>query len=1065
MKHYKPSGGKAKKRLLALVLALALICSSLMSVYANGVATMDDDFFVDDGFGMDDDFGVDLQMDDDYGVDEEPDWMSHADGITEKKDSLGNIVYEYGKDTIFDWTGDDVIASPYPDGEQMDPGFAIPTITYRFWLSEKDDAALEAFNEEVASGVELYGMTEAEYIDLYGPNDGMFSAVHIADGGSLWDNSFKNPTAADAPNAGKPNFAGWYTVDEYGYQRKFTFDANCDQTYVEAGVVHTGESATVDVFARWSANATDTASQPVTNPKFDDTLDDHTYDKWYAALVSSSDSAFQGLLEKYTDDEGFCEYLDNLPEDEIKYLSEKIEATAETIPGNRTVDITQGASSTIKVFESNSRSSITKLEYKCSQTGITAEATSDKKGYTITVNDTVPEGKYTITVTYTYTYYEYDSRRHDFIEKSVTATDTVTVNVQEKQEPIKEYSQKAYDPKEYVAWDVVGAYDKDTGKPAEGMDNASNYIESVTMAGKEVVWGESDDDYPRYTDDKEYPTHQMPNNPVSMGVRVGKTLSTYFGKDLTSSDPSKSVTLTIKPKAGYYVSGFWIVCCGGGANGWYGSTPYDCKVMEYDNEHRATFEFSDTAGGTVTATVESKHFGHNAMANDQNFILISVAPIPTPLFVEYDYGEIKDRVADADKAIFTTPTSWTTTSNQNVYGTTGKVDTQNTQYRYAYQSGKPTDSANWKHYANTVTGQAKTAAANAGYYFAGWKAEYYTDAKAESVTNDPDGKNYNYNLSDHYSAEKTYAEGDKVDLLMHVKLTAQWKPIQLKVTKQVVGLDEINEHKGKEQTYVLTLQKLNADGSTYTNVKTTGYIITGDGVVSYIFGADVVDPTLELAITPGTYKVVETGNYNISGTSTNAYCTVSYPVETVVVTADGTVKELKVFNTYSSEPATTTVTIEKQVTGFMGDPTKDFNFTVGFTGDSDCITAHKGEGTISVDWTKGFTLKDNESITFENVPIGAIVTVTETGAADYKVTSDVDSKVYAADRDGENTDAVFTYKVENATTTENPNKIVVTNNKTILPDAGIDLGSVTPYLFLLCVGAVGVATLKRKRER
>ena len=94
------------------------------------------------------------------------------------------------------------------------------------------------------------------------------------------------------------------------------------------------------------------------------------------------------------------------------------------------------------------------------------------------------------------------------------------------------------------------------------------------------------------------------------------------------------------------------------------------------------------------------------------------------------------------------------------------------------------------------------------------------------------------------------------------------------------------------------------------------------------------------------------------------------------------------------------------------------------------------------------------------VPIGAQITVTETNADDYDVSAKVGNESLAK-VEGSN---AFTYTTVNANNNADLNKIVVTNHKTADVDAGVDLGSATPYLFLLCVGAVGVATLRRKRR-
>lgn len=362
MKHEKSSRCSIKKRLLALGLAAMLTCGSLLPVYAHNGASAGDLAP-----------GVQQQTDADGNV-------SYVDGA--QQDAGGYIVHEYGEDSIVDWSQvdpDQLIVSPYPDDEIMDPGFAIPTITYRFWLTRKDETALAAFDTALASGTKLYGMTAAEYTELYGPNEGLFSAIHIADGGSLWDNSFANPSAADAPDAGMPVFAGWYTLDGSSEEQDFTFDTNCSEEHIFAGVVAAAKSETVDVFARWSRSAEDQAEPPTTDPNASDTLEDHTYNKWYAALVSSSDPAFEGLLEQYTADEGFCDWLDTLPEDEIRALSERMDAATQTLEARAVSARTVRVGGRITLYSSREPSDLSNRSYEWRMTGTTEIVSLDQE--------------------------------------------------------------------------------------------------------------------------------------------------------------------------------------------------------------------------------------------------------------------------------------------------------------------------------------------------------------------------------------------------------------------------------------------------------------------------------------------------------------------------------------------------------------------------------------------------------------------------------------------------------------------------------------------------------------
>lgn len=206
----------------------------------------------------------------------------------------------------------------------------------------------------------------------------------------------------------------------------------------------------------------------------------------------------------------------------------------------------------------------------------------------------------------------------------------------------------------------------------------------------------------------------------------------------------------------------------------------------------------------------------------------------------------------------------------------------------------------------------------------------------------------------------------------------------------------------------------------------------------------------------------------------------------------------RVVNFYAHyKKVTSNVTITKQVTGLLGDTNKDFEFRVNITqkDGSDCskgVTAKKDN--VSFELKNGFNLKHGESVTLENVPVGAIITVTEeTPGAHYKVTA----TGYTTEQDG-GSDVTFTYvAVENTATASDAdeanlmllsmdedtavdadgdavaydsgievdnNQIIVTNHATLIPDTGVLLDTL-PYIVILAVVAGGVALLMLRKRR
>lgn len=207
----------------------------------------------------------------------------------------------------------------------------------------------------------------------------------------------------------------------------------------------------------------------------------------------------------------------------------------------------------------------------------------------------------------------------------------------------------------------------------------------------------------------------------------------------------------------------------------------------------------------------------------------------------------------------------------------------------------------------------------------------------------------------------------------------------------------------------------------------------------------------------------------------------------------------RVVNFYAHyKKATSNVTITKQVTGLLGDTTNPFTFNVSITkkDGSDCsegVTAKRDNGE-TVDLKNNFPLKHKETVTLENVPIGATITVTEvTPGAHYKVSATGQN----GEKDG-SSDVAFTYvAVANtaaasdadeadlmllsmdedtavdadgdavayeAGTGVGNNQIIVTNHCGLIPDTGVLLDTL-PYIVILAVVAGGVALLMLRKHR
>lgn len=509
----------------------------------------------------------------------------------------------------------------------------------------------------------------------------------------------------------------------------------------------------------------------------------------------------------------------------------------------------------------------------------------------------------------------------------------------------------------------------------------------------------------------------------------GTTLATYYPSATTSNETTAS--LSIAASEGYYVTGVVVACAPKPGSQ---LSPFKCSTWSSGYAYQETFNLSQSTYSngvyTLTKDLSSKAFCHdsNSKGTGNYFILILVAPVPTPLYVEYNYGNVESFLTVDSNSAFYNPT-WTVKSSSNNYGT-GSVYTNDTQFAYGYENNDTSVIASWTHYANTISDAALAEAANVGYYFTGWSVIWYNECNISEADNTY-RDSYTMSFSDEYMTG-SYQSGASVQLPTHVRLVAQWAPISLKMTKTVSGLSSITEFTSTSQTYTLQLQ--NQQNGEYVTLQTKDYTITGDGTLTYTFAASGADVTQ--IITPGTYKVVETGSYDLTGSVDNAYCTTTYPVQTVEVTANGTVQELQVLNTYSSTPATYDLTVQKTVSGNMYDANKEFAFTVTYG-----------------DETATFNLKKDGTYTIENIPVGAAVAVTE--SPDGYTYSFVSITEGVAKEDTTN-GVSFIMPAQDVT-------VVINNDKTVTVDTGILLDTL-PYILILGVVAVGAVLLIKKRR-
>lgn len=161
-------------------------------------------------------------------------------------------------------------------------------------------------------------------------------------------------------------------------------------------------------------------------------------------------------------------------------------------------------------------------------------------------------------------------------------------------------------------------------------------------------------------------------------------------------------------------------------------------------------------------------------------------------------------------------------------------------------------------------------------------------------------------------------------------------------------------------------------------------------------------------------------------------------------------------------PASANLTVTKTVTGKLGDTNKAFTFTITKAdGTSANITDANVEiseaDRAKVEWLRNgkFTLKDGASIIFKNLPSGEYKVIEEDYSGEKYDTS------WQIGTDGEVYEKNSTATVTIGTTEQT---VHFTNHRTLEPDLGVLLDTL-PYIVILAVVAGGVALLMLRKHR
>lgn len=996
------------KRVFALCLALAVICTCLVPVFAteglidpqvhqeasrpvdDGEASYPDDEFA--GFGEEEATRpVDGGEAAGFGGDEVATrpvegGEDNLDGGPNVKETEWGTVIEYdtstststdpSSSTETQWSGEDDVVEK-PDDKVVVSGDEIKKlqdmVVYRFWLKELNSLDLQ----DITAQAQINNMTESEYLARNGEvlwNLYFIQAVPRAETIADYSSYIENPSSNRDPKGELRQFDYWYTLDEFGNRVRLNLT---DPT----SNILDDKTTTVNVYAAWKDGTV--GSDEEEDVDHEDLVDKNPVPVDLTAKAAAS----------YEDEDGNTKSV-NLPV-EVKNLPSAAHSLSVIHMGDDDMET---------FYESHEDSfgeMMPILGLKISPKNAKGEKVQPAKGQkavvTISGLDKLPamEGATADTL----------KMFHETSDGNVEILDVLTYT-----NGTLTFETSSFSPFVVVrtdGYDVEPLYDKPKD-PITINVGKDKTIEGWSSAASEHSWSSSDTTVATVPDSKS-------STATVTGVGEGTAIITHTYK-------------------------------------WFGKTYYD--------KYTVTVEYEEAAVYIMFNPEENPDSNEKTMWTEKVTV----------------NGE-EAKLAD------TTNATWT--DDRNIFDS---VDSLDKYIKYwpdgvAYTGDRklePGDSFRTQEVAYKKDGVRKTATLENMILdmYKGKLIEMYTKSgvptgDAQAIVNQLEAKDITFTIIAHKISKKN--GGDVPD--KHIDCTVT-------VTCDKTFTAKFKVKKPGESGYTTVNSKLylwndSADNKVeqYVNSTTVPSKIDKDGATWAFDGwypekRDGTGPDLTANPIPDTdwpYTVQQwqLDNYNKD----------------------------RVVNFYAHyKKVTSNVTITKQVTGLLGDTNKDFEFRVNITQNgADCtgVTAKKGDQKVS---PSSFTLKHNETVTLENVPIGATITVTEvTPGAHYKVSATGQN----GEKDG-SSDVAFTYvAVANTAAASDAdeadlmllsmdedtavdadgdavaydsgievdnNQIIVTNHCGLLPDTGVLLDTL-PYIVILAVVAGGVALLMLRKHR
>ena len=986
------------KRVFALCLALAVICTCLVPVFAtegliDPQVNQEASRPVDDGEASypDDEFGGFGEEEASRPVEGGED---NLDGGPSVKETEWGTVIEYGTSTDTStstetqWSGEDDVVEK-PDDKVVVSGDEIKKlqdmVVYRFWLKELNANDLQ----DITAQAQINNMTESEYLARNGEvlwNLYFIQAVPRAETIADYSSYIENPSSNRDPKGELRQFDYWYTLDEFGNRVRLNLT---DPT----SNILDDKTTTVNVYAAWKDGTV--GSDEEEDVDHEDLVDKNPVPVDLETKASAS----------YEDEEGNLKTT-TLPV-EVKNLPSAAHSLSVIHMGDDDME---------RFYESHEDSfgeMMPILGLKISPKNAKGETVQPAKGQkaTVTVSglDKLPEMEGATADTL--------KVLHQTSDGNVEKLDVLTYT-----NGTLTFETSSFSPFVVVRTD---------GYDTELLDERTSYADETgytVKVNKTIsINGKSGQNHYWSSSESGVATVSYKDNKATItGVSKGTVtiIHKYEYKKYSWSDPeerSQSFTVTVEDwydKAGLYIM--------------------------YDPEAKP--DSNDTTMWTGVVTVGGEHA---------------------------KLGDLNGATWTGNRNIFF----------RNIGGADSDTAKQYIKYwpdGAAYNGPRVLEPGNlFRQTDVTYNGKSATLENMIFEMYKGKLVTMYTDngyseAQANDIVKQLKASDITFTITPHKISKDNW-ESDPTNPRKHIDCTVT-------VTCDKTFTAKFNVKKPGESGYTTVNSKLylwkDNEANTvtqYVNDDTVPHEINEKDGSKWVF--DGWYPENDAGTGPDEIAVITKWPYKVSEDE---------------LTNGGGDRVVNFYAHYTKK--TSNVTITKEVSGLLGDTQKGFTFNVSIKqGDKDCTGVKAMQNNVEVPLTN-ITLKHRDSVTLENVPIGATIEVTEkTPGAHYKVTA----TGYTTEQDGGG-DVKFTYVAVANTTTANDtgeaalmllsmeedtavdadgdavaydsgievdnNQIIVTNHCGLLPDTGVLLDTL-PYIVILAVVAGGVALLMLRKHR